>query len=244
MSRLTLFGLFAVTAMLVMLRLRESQPLVHPGVQRGLRAGLDLRLPAGRLAVWNCGGYLVAGGAAALVAGGARPERSTTNHVGADALICPAERSSANFVIARTSASFADNEPRASSTGQIRTSSPTSVRGRSQAQVCPHEVCGRCLISRWDVVSFSNSILKSSTEVSSNHDRRPAHAGHKHHFDRYESGWRSRVFIICRTPHMPWANQPPKGEKLWSGRGDLNPRPPAPKAGALPGCATPRLSTT
>ena len=27
---------------------------------------------------------------------------------------------------------------------------------------------------------------------------------------------------------------------MWSGRGDLNPRPPAPKAGALPGCATPR----
>ena len=27
----------------------------------------------------------------------------------------------------------------------------------------------------------------------------------------------------------------------WSGRRDLNPRPPAPKAGALPGCATPRL---
>ena len=27
----------------------------------------------------------------------------------------------------------------------------------------------------------------------------------------------------------------------WSGRGDLNARPPAPKAGALPGCATPRL---
>jgi hypothetical protein len=26
-----------------------------------------------------------------------------------------------------------------------------------------------------------------------------------------------------------------------SGRGDLNPRPPAPKAGALPGCATPRV---
>jgi hypothetical protein len=31
--------------------------------------------------------------------------------------------------------------------------------------------------------------------------------------------------------------------KEWSGRGDLNARPPAPKAGALPGCATPRLST-
>jgi hypothetical protein len=28
---------------------------------------------------------------------------------------------------------------------------------------------------------------------------------------------------------------------VWSGRGDLNARPPAPKAGALPGCATPRL---
>ena len=29
--------------------------------------------------------------------------------------------------------------------------------------------------------------------------------------------------------------------RSWSGRGDLNARPPAPKAGALPGCATPRL---
>src|SRR5215469_6862274 len=29
-------------------------------------------------------------------------------------------------------------------------------------------------------------------------------------------------------------------EARWSGRGDLNSRPPAPKAGALPGCATPR----
>ena len=28
----------------------------------------------------------------------------------------------------------------------------------------------------------------------------------------------------------------------WSGRADLNRGPPAPKAGALPGCATPRLS--
>lgn len=27
----------------------------------------------------------------------------------------------------------------------------------------------------------------------------------------------------------------------WSGRWDLNPRQPAPKAGALPGCATPRM---
>jgi hypothetical protein len=29
-------------------------------------------------------------------------------------------------------------------------------------------------------------------------------------------------------------------QKVWSGRGDSNARPPAPKAGALPGCATPR----
>ena len=27
----------------------------------------------------------------------------------------------------------------------------------------------------------------------------------------------------------------------WSGREDLNLRPPAPHAGALPGCATPRI---
>src|ERR1017187_4898794 len=33
-------------------------------------------------------------------------------------------------------------------------------------------------------------------------------------------------------------------EEDWSGRGDLNARPPAPKAGALPGCATPRHFTT
>jgi hypothetical protein len=32
-------------------------------------------------------------------------------------------------------------------------------------------------------------------------------------------------------------------QEVWSGRGDLNARPPAPKAGALPGCATPRHFT-
>ena len=31
-------------------------------------------------------------------------------------------------------------------------------------------------------------------------------------------------------------------KREWSGRADLNGRPPAPKAGALPGCATPRHS--
>ena len=30
------------------------------------------------------------------------------------------------------------------------------------------------------------------------------------------------------------------GQEIWSGRRDSNSRPPAPKAGALPGCATPR----
>jgi hypothetical protein len=32
-----------------------------------------------------------------------------------------------------------------------------------------------------------------------------------------------------------------QGGCFWSGRADLNRGPPAPKAGALPGCATPRL---
>ncbi len=43
-------------------------------------------------------------------------------------------------------------------------------------------------------------------------------------------GWSSRV----ENPPAPVLSQ-------WSGREDLNLRPPAPKAGALPGCATPRL---
>ncbi len=34
---------------------------------------------------------------------------------------------------------------------------------------------------------------------------------------------------------------PREGEREWSGREDLNLRPPAPEAGALPSCATPRL---
>ena len=34
-----------------------------------------------------------------------------------------------------------------------------------------------------------------------------------------------------------------KSEYVWSGREDLNLRPPAPKAGALPDCATPRRSS-
>src|SRR6266852_7274949 len=33
---------------------------------------------------------------------------------------------------------------------------------------------------------------------------------------------------------------PVRIRELWSGRGDLNPRPPEPQSGALPSCATPR----
>ena len=69
MNRLTLFGLFAVTAMLVTYALENRSRWFILAFSGGLRAGLDLRLPARRLAVWNCGRYLVGGGAAALVAG-------------------------------------------------------------------------------------------------------------------------------------------------------------------------------
>src|SRR5438477_4657888 len=46
-----------------------------------------------------------------------------------------------------------------------------------------------------------------------------------------------------KRPHGSWCraivnNRPTKGK--WSGREELNLRPPAPHAGALPGCATPR----
>ena len=41
--------------------------------------------------------------------------------------------------------------------------------------------------------------------------------------------------VVCATKSAEGS-----GAKKWSGRRDLNPRHPAPKAGALPGCATPR----
>jgi hypothetical protein len=50
MDGLTLFGLFAVTAMLASYAL-EAQPLVHPCLRGCLRAGFDLRISAGCLAV-------------------------------------------------------------------------------------------------------------------------------------------------------------------------------------------------
>src|SRR2546422_8285353 len=45
-----------------------------------------------------------------------------------------------------------------------------------------------------------------------------------------------------RTRAEPFAESGPGGrsKEEWSGRLDLNQRPPAPHAGALPGCATPR----
>src|SRR5713101_8874834 len=46
--------------------------------------------------------------------------------------------------------------------------------------------------------------------------------------------FKSAEGFACISPN----NQ---AEVYWSGRADLNRGPPAPKAGALPGCATPRL---
>ena len=46
---------------------------------------------------------------------------------------------------------------------------------------------------------------------------------------------------ICQ-PRLPLQLKKENWE-LWSGQRDLNPRPPAPKAGALPSCAIPRLVT-
>ena len=58
--------------------------------------------------------------------------------------------------------------------------------------------------------------------------------------------------VICRLPHewcygdIPQTDRADEGNhrcrRGWSGHPDLNRRPPAPKAGALPGCAMPRPS--
>jgi hypothetical protein len=62
---LTLFGLVAVTAMLVTYAL-ESRTLVHPGLRRSLSARVDLRFPARGLAVRASRGDLGDGCAEAL----------------------------------------------------------------------------------------------------------------------------------------------------------------------------------
>ena len=49
------------------------------------------------------------------------------------------------------------------------------------------------------------------------------------------SYWRVEPFL-----QSPLRQVGPAAPPAWSGRADLNGRPPAPKAGALPGCATPR----
>ncbi len=48
------------------------------------------------------------------------------------------------------------------------------------------------------------------------------------------------VYIRVYISEFPLARITVISLFCWSGRGDLNARPPAPKAGALPGCATPR----
>jgi hypothetical protein len=50
MDELTLFGLFAVTAMLILCA-GGSQPVVHFGIRRGLRHGIHLRLFARGVAI-------------------------------------------------------------------------------------------------------------------------------------------------------------------------------------------------
>jgi mRNA-degrading endonuclease toxin of MazEF toxin-antitoxin module len=49
--------------------------------------------------------------------------------------------------------------------------------------------------------------------------------------------WRA---VGSGRPPMSWKEGPTTGK--WSGREDLNLRPPGPEPGALPGCATPRTS--
>ena len=66
------------------------------------------------------------------------------------------------------------------------------------------------------------------------------------YFDDETRGWnRSRIRSVrncypsARNEVLPIG--PEWTFERWSGRLDSNQRPPAPKAGALPGCATPRL---
>ncbi len=58
---------------------------------------------------------------------------------------------------------------------------------------------------------------------------RPGHCA-----DESDSGGRAEKPLRCHPGVTPELEK-------WSGRLDSNQRPPAPKAGALPGCATPRL---
>ena len=66
MDRLTLFGLFAVTAMLVCYAFEDHSHWFVLGFARVLRVGIRLRISARRLAVWSSGSHLVFGRVAAL----------------------------------------------------------------------------------------------------------------------------------------------------------------------------------
>ncbi len=44
----------------------------------------------------------------------------------------------------------------------------------------------------------------------------------------------------CCSIHLSYGEKTTAGAREWSGREDSNLRPPGPKPGALPGCATPR----
>jgi hypothetical protein len=68
-DHLTLFGLFAVTAMLVNVRPGEEEPLVRFGIRRILSARVRLRIPSGRMAVRAGGSDLGSRGGSAMVAG-------------------------------------------------------------------------------------------------------------------------------------------------------------------------------
>ena len=61
----------------------------------------------------------------------------------------------------------------------------------------------------------------------------------------FRSGGRFKKGSASSQPRPPidWSKDVTRGEE-WSGREDLNLRPPGPEPGALPGCATPRLSGT
>ena len=59
MDPLTLFGLFAVTAMLVCYALEDRSRWFVLGFAVACASGIDLRISPGRLALWTGGGYLV-----------------------------------------------------------------------------------------------------------------------------------------------------------------------------------------
>jgi hypothetical protein len=58
MDLLNVFGLLAVTAMLVTYALEDRNPWFHPGLCRGLPPGVGLWVLARGLAVWRAGGRL------------------------------------------------------------------------------------------------------------------------------------------------------------------------------------------